>query len=573
MTALTIFITSLFQNKIKQFSLRRGAILLLLSFLFFNATSQTCSWAKSSDGDNTNFGACVCADTLGNVYVTGTFQGTVITFGSYSLANHGTANPFLVKYSPNGTVLWARSGQGQGNWDKAFSVTTDKAGNVFICGFFTSSVICFGNYTLTNSGSADFYIAKYDPNGNVLWANKGGAEGVENIYSVSTDSQGNVYTVGYSTSSVVTIGNYTFTNNQNRMLVVKYYGSNGNVAWAKTGIGDATAYAVHADKKDNVYITGEFYSPTISIGTHTLTRMDNDPDFFVVKLDTSGSSIWAKNGSNEYGYSITSNPAGDIFVFGNYYTSKLIVETFTLTNSDTNSNYDNFLVKYDSVGNIKWVRSFGNAGENFGYSVASDMSNLYIIGSCMPLVQFVLGTYTYTPPQGSTLPLYFARLDYNGNVVFANIFSTGGGTGAGAVQAWACTDKYKNVYLHSYFDITPFTIGTYTLTQSGYSNIFLAKFHFGDVGIKENSADYSESILYPNPNSGEFSIKISENRKNEKLEIAIFDITGRLVWTKKKAVEDSNEFQLKNDLKDGMYLVKVKFDDGTYDIHHLIISK
>jgi hypothetical protein len=291
-----------------------------------------------------------------------------------------------------------------------------------------------------------------------------------------------------------------------------------------------------------------------------------------VKLDTSGNSIWAKSGSSEYGYSITSNLNGDIFVSGNYSSTILTIGSYTFSNAAAGGGYSNFLVNYDKDGNIKWVKSFGNQGDNYVYSVSTDASNIYITGFFFPWYPIVFGTYTLNPPLGCTQPLYFVRLDFSGNVVYANAYKTGGGNGNGNVQAWACTDKFSNVYLFSLFDISQFEIGSYTLTQNGSSNVFLAKFHFNDVGIKENPADYSGSILYPNPNSGEFSIKINEGKRNERLEIAIFDVTGRLVWSEKKSGE-SNEFQLKNDLKDGMYLVKVKFDDGTYDIHHLIISK
>jgi hypothetical protein len=357
------------------------------------------------------------------------------------------------------------------------------------------------------------------------------------------------------------------------MLLVKYKG-NGDVAWVKTGIGDGISYAVHVDRKDNVYITGEFYSSTISIGTQTLTRMDNDPDFFVVKLDTSGNSIWAKDGSNEYGYSITSNQNGDVFVSGNYYTATLTIDTYTFNNpGGGGGGYASFLVRYDRYGNTIWVKNFGSTAGTYVYSVASDVSNIYIAGYFHPFAPIVFGTYTLAPPSGCTQPLYLVRLDFSGNVVYANAFKAGGGNGNGNVQAWACTDKFKNVYLFSLFDISQFDIGGYTLIQSGIANVFLAKFYFNDVGIKEYEANNTGSILYPNPNSGDFIIKIEESRRNEKPEINIFDVTGRLISAEKKVSGNSSEFQLKNDLQNGMYLVKVKFDDGTCDIHHLIISK
>ena len=98
---------------------------------------------------------------------------------------------------------WARGGKG-GGYEIGNSVSADKLGNVFVTGTFSGSTITFGNFTLTNSDSSDVYIVKYNSLGNVLWAKSAGgnaANGDNEGYSVSTDSIGNVFLTGYFNSS------------------------------------------------------------------------------------------------------------------------------------------------------------------------------------------------------------------------------------------------------------------------------------------------------------------------------------------------------------------------------------
>src|ERR1035437_397511 len=88
---------------------------------------------------------------------------TLITFFLFSLVLKAQAPSWA----------WAKSGDGT-NDDGAYSIATDASGNVFIAGGFSSPTITFGTYTLTNNGSYDMFLVKYDPSGNVMWAKSAG---------------------------------------------------------------------------------------------------------------------------------------------------------------------------------------------------------------------------------------------------------------------------------------------------------------------------------------------------------------------------------------------------------------
>ncbi len=541
---------------------KKGIEKILFFFLFgYNFShSQNCVWSKSGDSSGFNYGSSVCADSNGNVYVIGTFQGPTITFGSYTLINYGTGNVFLVKYDANGNVLWAKSGQGNGN-DPAYSVTVDKDQNVYTTGSFQGSSISFGAFTFTNTGSHDIYLVKYDPNGNVLWAKKEGAESVDASYSVATDQIGNVYITGYSTSSVLTIGSYTFSNSPSLFYLAKY-DTNGNVLWAQSSNGIAGGFAVATTATDDVFITGAFSSTTMAIGTQTLSGQGSD--FFIAKLNSNGNVLWAKNAYGGYGYSLATNVNGDVFVTGSYLSATFNIGSYTLTNK---GNSEMFLAKYDSNGNVAWAKSGGSAGNDYGYSVASDVSGIYITGRFTDSIVF--NTTTLTATSGTLDPMYFAGFDFNGNLLYATSFASGGGGGNN--QNWICTDNAKNVYITSDFQQNQFSVGCNTLSLTGNQNVFVAKYNFPDVGIQEQKKDRFLSTLYPNPNDGNYVLKVN-NSNQQTIELSIFDIAGKLILKENKLVEQT-EIQLKNDLSNGTYLLKIKLEDGSVDIHRLIINK
>jgi hypothetical protein len=517
-----------------------------LTYIFFFLSSfclgQNCQWAKSCDGYSES--NSVCTDKNGNVFITGYFVAPSITFGSYTLTCPGPGAVFLAKYDPNGNVLWAKGGYGDGNNIKSFSADTDQDGNIFAIGNFTGTSIMLDTYTLTNVGGIDSYLAKYDPNGNVLWAKSiGSADGFEFTLSVKTDLTNNVYVTGYSTSSVLTIGTNTFNNSSAMMYLVKYDAA-GNVLWVKKGDGNAGGYAVTTDKAKNVFITGSFGNPTMTIDTQTLTNVDNNSFFYIAKFDSTGSLLWMKNESCGYGYGLSTNFAGDLFVTGGTGgtpTPTSSVGSYTFANKDV------FISKYDSNGNVVWAKGIGS-GSDYAYAVSTDVSNIYATGRFnSPLV---FGTNTLTVPAGYVNPIYFARFDFNGNFVSATALDVG--NGSNNHQNWICADAFSNVYVTGFFQTNPFNTGCGALAPTGNRSGFLAKYYFSDVGLKEN-LEKSSFQLFPNPVSELLYLRFPEN-EFEKGEI--INSVGQLVKAIDLTSIKDKEISVRG-LKEGIYVLNL----------------
>ena len=138
-----------------------GGLLPLVSY----AQAPDFLWAKSAKGiaSSTDYeydvGIGIAVDQDGNAYVTGYFSGSSISFGSITLSNAGKANVFVAKYDQDGNVLWAK-GVGGPSYDFGGGIAVDKEGNANVTGNFSSSSISFGSTTLSTAGGADVFVAK-----------------------------------------------------------------------------------------------------------------------------------------------------------------------------------------------------------------------------------------------------------------------------------------------------------------------------------------------------------------------------------------------------------------------------
>jgi len=343
------------------------AVLLLLVFGIVNGQPLNCFWAKGSiaGGGNTDYdeGESVATDASGNVYITGIFQSTTITFGSYTFTQSGSSDLFLVKYDASGNLIWATSAGGSNN-DDASSVAVDPSGNVYIAGWFESPIITFGSFTLTLTGSSDVFLVKCDANGNVIWAKSSSqnAPGSRWGLSVAADVSGNAYVTGLFSSSTITFGSTTLTNTGDDDIFIVKYNSAGTVAWAKSasGMSEDMGRSITTDISGNIYLTGFSGSSTLSFDTSVLTNLNPGADFvFLVKYDALGNVLWAKSSQgtgSTYGFGAATDLSGNCYITGVFsYTPVINFDLSYLTNSDQSTG-DVFLVKYSSSGSVHWAK-------------------------------------------------------------------------------------------------------------------------------------------------------------------------------------------------------------------------
>jgi hypothetical protein len=131
-------------------------------------------WSKKWGGNGKDESFGLALNKNNEIIVAGNFFGP-ITIGTKKLLLEGASNVFFAIFNQNGELKIAKSfGSGSA---KALKVIFDQENNIYLSGFFKticnfSTIKENKSLIATSEGAAtDAFIAKYDQEGNYLWAN------------------------------------------------------------------------------------------------------------------------------------------------------------------------------------------------------------------------------------------------------------------------------------------------------------------------------------------------------------------------------------------------------------------
>jgi hypothetical protein len=447
-----------------------------------------------------------------------------------------TADIFIVKYDVNGAVIWAVRAGGTGS-DFGSSITIDALGNMYLSGYYFSSTISFGSTTFNNIGVQDMFVAKYDSSGGVIWAQSSGSVNQDNSSCVKIDAIGNVYVIGRFVGPSINFGTTTLTCVGGSDFYIVKYDASGAVLWA-IGVGGSqtdVCKSIAIDPSGNILITGSFFSPSITFGSITLTNSDNTgstQDIFIAKYDSTGQPIWATNGVgslNDEASSVTTTTSNEIYVTGYFYSSTIVFGTTNLINADnTGTTGDIFLLKYDSTGTLIWAkRAGGNSWDVGNQVITDDFGGVFIAGALCSTLAFGTSTLTNTDTTGATGDICVLKYDSWGNEVWGK---TGGGYYNEAAYG-VTADAVGNIIIAGGFTSSSLALGSITLPNAnsvgGASyDMFVAKLATS-VGVDEENMNSTFSIS-PNPTRDKLSVIWSQLNIET---LILFDATGRTVRT------------------------------------------
>jgi hypothetical protein len=159
-------------------------------------------WVKKIGGTGVDNGKAITHDIVGNIVISGMFQGNVDFdpgVNSYNLLSLGTRDIFIEKIDSNGDFLWAKQIGGPGAYGWTNSITIDTQDKIYITGY-SSGTLDFdtgiGVYNLTSIPSSQFSV-KLSSAGEFVWANNLSTSNQSKGYSIIVNGFGDVYTTGY----------------------------------------------------------------------------------------------------------------------------------------------------------------------------------------------------------------------------------------------------------------------------------------------------------------------------------------------------------------------------------------
>jgi len=541
---------------------------ILITFFFalniFNyVNAQTWLWAESAGGPN-NFvdnAEYICTDNNGNIYVAGMITLPICYFHTDTFTINGFNDFFLAKYDTNGNELWAKQFGGYNSITANPIKTEDACGlifdantnSVYMSGVFVGSCV-FGTYTLNANGSNDgqMFIAKFDLNGNCIWAKSGGGSGDDGFGALTVDQNGSIYVLG-GTQYGATIDTISLP----PCGFIAKYDDNGSCIWAKKIFepGTAGGQSIKIYNSDililGINLADSFYVDTMLIQTN------NYKGYFVARFDSTGNILQV----NKYigGPSATGHDDMSLDVNGNCYLIGSFKNGYATFNNNIDTIYSSdtthfFLTKYDVYGNFKWVQQDSASVAATGSDIFTDAdSNTYITGSFSGSAHF--GSFDVTA--SASQDMFVAKYNTTGDCLGVNTAGEAFGYGVTADASGSCyvTGGFRNTI----------NFGSTILTSHGGSDIFVAKSDM-ITGINEKKQNTNNHlIIYANPTTGKCNITVPDDFYNEKnLTLTIFDNSGKLI--QQKTLEMS-EGKIKLDLEQeakGVYNVTLSNGKKVY---------
>lgn len=435
-------------------------------FLAKYNSSGNVKWVTSIGGTTTDIPLSIVTDTSENVIVSGVYNSASIninnysnisaglilvsTFGSLSRSEEsGAYDTILVKYNSSGIAHWATKIGGTSN-DINTSITTDLNDNIYIAGEYvyqttinsysnvSAGIIIVSSFgTLSNYGSNDIYLAKYNSNGYVEWTTNIGGTNEEQKVSIANNINDGIYLAGFFNSSTIAVNNYsnvsdgviylstfgTLSNSGLNDNFLAKYNSNGSAQWVTSIGGAGSNTSIASDSNGNIYVSGYYSSSPLTIYNYsnvsdgviylsTFGTLSNSglTDIFLAKYNSNGSAQWATNigGTNNENYpSISTDIDGNIFITGQYLSDSLTFNSYsnisggniytstfgTLAKLTTR---DIFLAKYNSSGIVQSATRVNTCNNiEFPNVTTSKLDNsVYLCGSHTGTASFTINNFS-----------------------------------------------------------------------------------------------------------------------------------------------------------------------------------
>jgi len=331
-------------------------------------TSGNLVWTIQLGGAGTDRAEYVTVDALGNIYVTGSFSGTVDFDpgpGTASLSAQAGTDAFVAKYDAAGNYVWSAS-FAESNNSTGKAVGVDVNGNVYVTGNFSGIISFSTGASYTSLGGNDVFICKLNSTGGLEWGERIGGSSLDDASGIVADATGNIFALGMFESGTIDLdpgpdsANY-WAGTRNPYLVK--LNTNGSLVWAIQSF-VYSANDLKMDATGNLFMAGGMYGVTDmdpGPGTANIGTPRTSTDYFR-ELTGDAGYILAKSylgvGTSGDARSVNTDVTGNIYTAGG-------TGAFN---------------KWDKNGNPVWGYGYGINNPVIGIGTDA-MLNLYTMGN------------------------------------------------------------------------------------------------------------------------------------------------------------------------------------------------
>jgi hypothetical protein len=318
-------------------------------------------------------------------------------------------------------IEWQNTiGGSSADWTDYVEQTSD--GGYIVGGYSYSNIS--GDKTENCLGSEDYWVVKLNSAGNIMWQNTIGGSGYEQLFCIHQTTDGGYILGGHSASNIS--GDKTENSNGDTDYWIVKIDNIGNIEWQNTIGGSGSEYLFDiVETTDGGFFLGGISSSNIS-GDKTENCIGNG-DYWVVKTDHLGNVMWDNTiGGTDFDECRSVRQTSDGgFILGGISQSNISGDKTENSMGDI----DYWIVKLDSLGNIKWQNTIGGSDEDFFRCLQIDGEG-YILGGGS--ASNISGDKTENS-QGSW-DYWIVKIDSLGNILWQNTIGGSGGEDLSYVQ-------------------------------------------------------------------------------------------------------------------------------------------
>jgi hypothetical protein len=473
--------------------------------------------AVFGDKETLDSGNAIATDSAGNTYIGGTFRGKIdvnkSNRGKHFLKTDHDHDAFLVKYDPNGKLIWSFDFGADGD-ETIDHLVIGPTGDVYASGQFEATVDFdpkAGVHNLTSHGKLDAFILHLTQDGNYVWAGHIGGEKDDAITALAVGPTGDIYYSGYARLRGDVDPTRAVRNIVDRgvddTIISRIDGDNGKIKWLRIFGEDATRetiFGLTVDAGENVFAAGVF--------NETVQFVRNDRSFdrkavggydiYFARLNSTGQFQYIRTiGGNkdESVVDMAQDPSGNLYITGNFQKTVDFAPGPTQTLLAAPGDSSAYIAKYDADANLQWGRVIGEAivgshserGTIIARAIAlSPGGDVYTVGDFARTIDFDpgAGLHVVDAEKSNNVPAlltqiqpsdaYIHRLDNDGN--FLAVERIGGADGT-ILPHDIAVDSSGGINVTGAFagfvDVNP-TRGVFrrsTKEQRRDSNIFIVK--------------------------------------------------------------------------------------------------